>query len=30
LDGKKFSEAGPIELKRGDRVRFVLINDTTR
>jgi len=26
--GKKFSEARPIELKRGDRVRFVLINDT--
>jgi CopA family copper-resistance protein len=28
FDGKKFSEAGPIELRRGDRVRFVLINDT--
>jgi CopA family copper-resistance protein len=28
FDGKKFSQAGPIELKRGDRVRFVLINDT--
>jgi len=28
FDGKKFSESGPIELKRGDRVRFVLINDT--
>jgi CopA family copper-resistance protein len=28
FDGKKFSEAGPIQLKRGDRVRFVLINDT--
>jgi CopA family copper-resistance protein len=28
FDGKKFSEAGPIELKHGDRVRFVLINDT--
>jgi CopA family copper-resistance protein len=28
FDGKKFSEAGPIEFKRGDRVRFVLINDT--
>jgi CopA family copper-resistance protein len=28
FDGKKFSEAGPIELKRSDRVRFVLINDT--
>jgi len=28
FDGKKFSEAGPIEIKRDDRVRFVLINDT--
>jgi CopA family copper-resistance protein len=28
VDGKKFSEAGPIELKRGERVRFTLINDT--
>jgi FtsP/CotA-like multicopper oxidase with cupredoxin domain len=28
FDGKKFSEAGPIALQRGDRVRFVLINDT--
>jgi CopA family copper-resistance protein len=28
FDGKKFSEAGPIEIKRGARVRFVLINDT--
>jgi FtsP/CotA-like multicopper oxidase with cupredoxin domain len=28
FDGKKFSQAEPIELKRGDRVRFVLINDT--
>jgi FtsP/CotA-like multicopper oxidase with cupredoxin domain len=28
FDGKKFSEAGPIELKRGDRVRFVLRNTT--
>ncbi len=28
FDGKKFSEAGPIELARGERVRFVLINDT--
>src|SRR5262249_43728197 len=28
FDGKKFSETGPIELKLGDRVRFVLINDT--
>jgi CopA family copper-resistance protein len=28
FDGKKFSEAGPIELRRGERVRFTLINDT--
>jgi len=28
FDGKKFSEAEPIALQRGDRVRFVLINDT--
>jgi len=28
FDGKKYSEAGPIRLKRGERVRFVLINDT--
>ena len=28
FDGKKFSEAGPIELKRGERVRFTLTNDT--
>ena len=28
FDGRKFSEAEPIELKRGERVRFVLINDT--
>jgi len=28
FDGKKFSDAGPIELKRGERVRFTLINDT--
>ena len=28
FDGKKFSEAGPIELARNERVRFVLINDT--
>ena len=28
FDGKKFSEAGPIELKRGERVRIILINDT--
>jgi CopA family copper-resistance protein len=28
FDGKKFSEAEPIILQRGERVRFVLINDT--
>jgi FtsP/CotA-like multicopper oxidase with cupredoxin domain len=28
FDGKKFSEAGPIHIERGERVRFVLINDT--
>jgi CopA family copper-resistance protein len=28
FDGKKFSEAEPIVLKRGERVRFVLINDS--
>jgi CopA family copper-resistance protein len=28
FDGKKFSEAAPIELARNERVRFVLINDT--
>jgi CopA family copper-resistance protein len=28
FDGKKFSEAGPIQLKRNERVRFVLINNT--
>jgi CopA family copper-resistance protein len=28
FDGKKFSEAGPILLTRGERVRFTLINDT--
>jgi CopA family copper-resistance protein len=28
FDGKKFSEAEPIVLKRGERVRFILINDT--
>jgi CopA family copper-resistance protein len=28
MDGRKFSEAGPIQLARGERVRFVLINDT--
>jgi len=28
FNGKKFSEAGPIAVKLGERVRFVLINDT--
>ena len=28
FDGKKFSEAEPIRLKLGERVRFTLINDT--
>jgi CopA family copper-resistance protein len=28
FDGRKFSEAEPIRLKLGERVRFVLINDT--
>ena len=28
FDGKKFSEAEPILLQRGERMRFVLINDT--
>jgi CopA family copper-resistance protein len=28
FNGKKFSNAEPIELKLGERVRFVLINDT--
>jgi CopA family copper-resistance protein len=28
FDGKKFSQAEPIVLQRGERVRFVLINDT--
>jgi CopA family copper-resistance protein len=28
FDGKKFSEAGPIAVKLGERVRLVLINDT--
>jgi CopA family copper-resistance protein len=28
FNGKKFSSAEPIELKLGERVRFVLINDT--
>ena len=28
FDGKKFSESRPVRLKRGERVRFTLINDT--
>ena len=28
FDGRKYSEAEPIHLARGERVRFVLINDT--
>jgi CopA family copper-resistance protein len=28
FDGKKFSEASPIHLAQGERVRFVLINDS--
>ncbi len=28
FDGKKFSDAHPIQLRLGERVRFVLINDT--
>jgi FtsP/CotA-like multicopper oxidase with cupredoxin domain len=28
FDGKKYSEAEPIKLERGERVRFVLINDS--
>jgi CopA family copper-resistance protein len=28
FDGKKFSDAKPIELKLGERVRIILINDT--
>jgi FtsP/CotA-like multicopper oxidase with cupredoxin domain len=28
FDGKKFSEAGPVHVRLGERVRFVLINDT--
>ncbi|GAN54371.1 copper resistance system multicopper oxidase [Tanticharoenia sakaeratensis] len=28
FNGRKFSESGPIRLKRGERVRFTLINDT--
>jgi CopA family copper-resistance protein len=28
FDGRKFSEAAPIRIRLGERVRFVLINDT--
>ena len=28
FDGKKFTEAGPLEFRRGERVRITLINDT--
>jgi CopA family copper-resistance protein len=28
FDGKAFSQAGPIQLALGERVRFVLVNDT--
>ncbi|GBR02444.1 copper oxidase [Acetobacter oeni] len=28
FDGKKFSEAEPVDLALGERVRFILINDT--
>src|ERR1700752_5405085 len=28
FDGRKFSQAGPIHLKLGERVRFAVINDT--
>jgi FtsP/CotA-like multicopper oxidase with cupredoxin domain len=28
FDGKKFTDARPIELKLGERVRFVVINDS--
>ncbi|TAK99126.1 MAG: copper resistance system multicopper oxidase [Rhodospirillaceae bacterium] len=28
FDGKKFSEAPPVQIKLGERVRFILINDT--
>ena len=28
FDGKKFSEVGPVHVRLGERVRFVLINDT--
>jgi len=28
FDGRRFSEAGPLRLKHGERIRFTLINDT--
>ncbi|HZL00009.1 MAG TPA: copper resistance system multicopper oxidase [Caulobacteraceae bacterium] len=28
FDGKKFAEVGPVHLKLGERVRFILVNDT--
>jgi CopA family copper-resistance protein len=28
FDGRKFSEVGPVRIQLGERVRFVLINDT--
>jgi CopA family copper-resistance protein len=28
FDGRKFSEVGPVRVKLGERVRFVLVNDT--
>jgi CopA family copper-resistance protein len=28
FNGRKFSEAGPIRVKLGERVRFVMVNDT--
>ncbi|MEO8467204.1 MAG: copper resistance system multicopper oxidase [Gammaproteobacteria bacterium] len=28
FDGKKFSEAPPVEVKLGERVRFILVNNT--
>jgi FtsP/CotA-like multicopper oxidase with cupredoxin domain len=28
FNGEKFSDAGPIRLRLGERVRFILVNDT--
>ena len=28
FDGKKYSEAGPVRFESGERVRFILVNDT--